>query len=422
MIHNDYVKAVNKLEFSNNLLERVKAAEAGTPRFRPVRIALLAAVLACFMITTAFGAISTMRERPGQVEVLGTDTDTLAEAQHMLFSVSQLREGAEKHYMELQPVHTYHFRHGMLRSRQGEYLRISQDYTLEPVELTQFRLTLDKNGRTYSLDFACLDTESGVLSNHRSVYHKNEQGEILLNLTDGNSGQWPAYFNPETGALRDALPEWTSDDFEGRIGYGYELMDGILIATVVNDGMSNSQNILYWIAPGAEEPRFIELPGNGLYHVENNTVYYQNELGQLYCMDADFTFRLICQYETMDYLQDGLLTVSVQGKLGILDAYTGEVYVFGNLELSKTDTLDYHAIRYGSAGTIALVHTEWVHDPERIVLRGLGVLDKQSAQLKLLQIENDYDGAQCNWLDETRLAVIYKSELGQILCVYEFDS
>lgn len=422
MIHNDYVNAVNKLEFSNNLLQRVQAAQAAKPRFRPVRIALLAAVLACFMITTAFGAISTMRERPGQVEVLGMDTDTLAEAQHMDFSVSQLGEGAQKHYMELQPVHTFHFRHGMLRSRQGEYLRITRDYTLEPVELTQCRLTLEKDGQAYFLDFSYLDTQSGVLSNHRSVYYKNEQGEILLNLTDGNSGQWPAYFNPETGALRDAMHTWSEEDFEGRVCAGSELMGGILIEALVNDGQPNSRNILYWIASDADSPKILELPGNGLYHVENNTVYYQNDLGQLYCMDDNFTFRLICQYETMDYLQDGLLTVSVQGKLGILDAYTGEVYVFGDLEVSKTDTLDYHAIRYGSGGTIALVHTEWIHDPERIVLRGLAVLDKQSAQLKLLQIENEYDGAQCNWLDKDRLAVIYKSELGQILCVYEFDS
>lgn len=422
MIHNDYVNAVNKLEFSDNLLQRVQTAEEAKPRFRPVRILLLAAALACFMITTAFGAISSLQERPGRVEVLGTDTDTLVDAQHMDFSVSQLREGTQKHYMELQPVHTYHFRHGLLRSRQGDCLCITEDYKLKLVEMNQIRLSLEKNDRTYYLDFSYLETENGILSNHRSVYYKNEQGEILLNVSDGNSSQWPVYFNPETATVRDALPGWTSADFEGRLGYGYELMDGILISTVVNDGLPNSRNILYWIAPGVDAPKILELPGNGLYHVENNTVYYQNDLGQLYCMDDNFTFRLICQYETMDYLQDGLLTVSVQGKLGILDAYIGEVYVFGDLEVSKTDTLNYHAIRYGSGGTIALVHTEWVHDPERIVLRGLGVLDRGSAQLKLLQIENGYDGAQCNWLDEERLAVIYKSKLGQILCVYEFDN
>ena len=89
-------------------------------------------------------------------------------------------------------------------------------------------------------------------------------------------------------------------------------------------------------------------------------------------------------------------------------------------EASITDTMDYHAVRYGAQGTIALVHTEWVHDPDRIVLRSLGVLNRQSAQLQLLQIENDYDGGHCNWLDENRLAVIYKSDVEQLLCVYEF--
>ena len=138
-------------------------------------------------------------------------------------------------------------------------------------------------------------------------------------------------------------------------------------------------------------------------------------------MDDHFQFQRICEHETMDYLQDGLLTVSVRGKLGILDAFTGELFVFEEIEASITDTMDYHAVRYGAQGTIALVHTEWVHDPDRIVLRSLGVLNRQSAQLQLLQIENDYDGGHCNWLDENRLAVIYKSDAGQLLCVYEFE-
>ena len=422
MIHNDYVNAVNKLEFSNALTERVRAADRTKPRFRAVKTAAFAAVLACFMITTAFGAITVLREYPGEVKVLGTDMQKLTDAQAMGFTVSQLSEGVVKHYMELHPAHSYSFRHGMLRNRQSDYLRVTKDYQLEPVEMEQIHLTLEKNNRSYYLDFTYLDTESDVLSNHRSVYRKNEQGELLLNVSDGNSSQWPVYYNMETGTIRDALPDWSEGDFEGRIGGASELRGGLLVSTIVNDGLPDARNNLYWVAPGAEEARIIQLPGNGMWHGEHDTIYYQNDLGHLYCMDDNFEFQLISAYGTSDYLQDGLLTVSAQGNLGILDAYTGELYVFEEIEVSTTDTLNYHAIRYGADGTIALVHTEWVHDPERIVLCTLGVLDKQSAQLKLLEIENSYDGGHCNWLDENRLAVIYKSDMGQFLCVYEFDS
>ena len=422
MKHKDYVNAIDKLEFSNDLLHRVRTSDRVKLRFRGVRAAVLAAVLACFMITTAFGAISALRERPGNVEVLGKDAEELGNAQYMHFTVSQGNEDVQKHYMELHPAHSYHFRHGMLRSEQGDYLRITQDYQLERMQMIEVHLALEKNDRTYYLDFTYQDTAGGVISDHRSVYQKNEQGEFLLNATDGNSSQWPVYFNPETGTIRDALPDWSEGDFEGRIGGASELKGGLLVSTIVNDGLPDARNNLYWIAPGAEEARIIQLPGNGMWHGEHDTIYYQNDLGHLYCMDDNFEFQLISAYGTSDYLQDGLLTVSAQGNLGILDAYTGELYVFEEIEVSTTDTRNYHAIRYGADGTIALVHTEWVHDPERIVLCTLGVLDKQSAQLKLLQIENSYDGGRCNWLDENRLAVIYQSDMEQFLCVYEFDS
>ena len=422
MKHKDYVNAIDKLEFSDDLLQRVRTSDRVKLRFRGVRAAVLAAILACFMIPTAFGVISALRERPGNVEVLGKDAEELGNAQYMHFSVSQGNEDVQKHYMELHPAHSYHFRHGMLRSEQGDYLRITQDYQLETVQMNEVHLTLEKNDRTYYLNFTYQDTAGGVISDHRSVYQKNEQGEFLLNATDGSSSQWPVYFNPETGTIRDALPGWSEDDFEGRIGGASELKGGLLVSTVVNDGLPDARNNLYWIAPGAEEARILQLPGNGMWHGEHDTVYYQNDLGHLYCMDDNFEFQLISAYGTSDYLQDGLLTVSAQGKLGILDAYTGDLYVFDEIEADIRDTLNYHAIRYGSGGTIALVHTQWLHDPERIELWELGVLDRDSAQLKLLQIENQYDGGRCNWLDENRLAVIYKSGLGQILCVYEFDS
>lgn len=417
----NYINAVDKLRFSDDLEQKVRAADPGKNGIRVIRAAVLAAVLACFMVTTALGAIALLRERPSEAEILGTDALNMTDAKHMAFSVSQIHEGVEKHYMGLDRMQQYYFRHGMLRNARIGYLRVTEDYVLAPEHMNRIKLTLEKNERTYELDFDYMDTESGILSNHRNVYYKNENGEIFLNLSDGHSGQWPVYFNPETLAIVDALPAWSQSDFEGRAGGAVEIMGGILVSTIVNDGLPDSRNILYWIDEGAQEAQIIELPGNGTWYVENDTIYYQNDYGQLYGMDEEFQFRKICEYKTMDYLQDGLLTVSVRGKLGILDAYTSEVYVFENINATVQDTADYHAIRYGSTGKIALAKTQWRHDPERRVICSLGVLNILNAEMNLIQIENEYDGYQYNWLDEYRLAVIYKSDEKQILCVYEFD-
>lgn len=421
MKQNEYVNAIDHLKFNRDLLDAVRAQTQAKPRFRGVKAALIAAALACLMITTAFGSISAVQEHPMDVDILGTDSQELTDAEYMTFAVSTTTEGVQKHYMQLHHSRQYHFRHGMLWSGQTGYLSITPDYQLEQVQLEQRELTLEKNGRTYSLSFDYMDMGSELISNHRSVYHKNENGEILLNATDGSSNQWPVYFHAERGTIRDALPAWSETDFEGRCCGAQELMGGLLVTTIVNDGQSKSRNILYWIGPGAEDAKIIRLPGGGVWHVENDTIYYQNDLGQLFCMEEDYTFQRICQYETYDHLQDGLLTVSVRGKLGILDAYTGELFVFDEIEASKEDTMDFHAIRYGKDGRIALAQTDWRHDPERIVLCRLGVLDKQMGQLNLLAIENEYDGYHHNWLDENRLAVIYNTGDWQILCIYEFD-
>lgn len=422
MKQTEYCRAVDKLDFSEIKAAGVRAKVEKRSGLHMVRRGLIAAVLACFMITTAFGAVSFLRQRPAEVTPVGTDALELTDARFMEFSLTQMSTGVNIHYMELNPKQQYYFRHGMLRSGDLGFQRITADYRLESVEMNRVGLKLEKNDRVYTLGIDYLETEQGILSNHRSVYHKDENGEILLNATDGRSGQWPVYFHVESGTIRDALPDWSAADFEGRVGYGYSLMGGILICTSVNDDQLEADSILYWIGPGADEAKIIELPGKGTSDVEKGTVFYQNEVGQLYRMDENFQFELICKYETMDHLQDGLLTVCVEGKLGILDAYTGDLYVLDEIRVSREETMDYRAIRYGAEGTIALVQTEWRHDPERTVLCRLGILDQETAELKLLNIENDYDGYQHGWLDESRFAVVYRSGLRQILCVYEFEA
>ena len=293
--------------------------------------------------------------------------------------------------------------------------------------MEQTNATLEKNDRVYTLNFSWLDTEDGIISNHRSIYQKDENGEIMLNATDGNSGQWPVFLNVETGKIRDAMPDWTASDFTGRIGYAFALQGEILVSTIVEstemvDGRDASYNLLYSVNQG--QLREIELPEN--YHLDfvvNDTLYYQDKNGALYRMDENFVPHPVSKYKTWDTLSNGLLTVCADGSLGILDVFTGETYVFDEIPVQKSDLDEsngYNAKRYGYNGRIALVQTDWLAEEAKIVLCSLGVLDVETRTVKMLQIENGYDGYQNGWLDENRFAVIYRGEGGQFLCIYEF--
>ena len=421
MKRDDYVNAMNRLEFSDDLAAKILEKAECKCRYRFLRTALLAAVLGCFMLTTAFGAVSVLRQRPTKVVPVGSDLSSLAGAKPMKFTLSEMVDDVAIQYLQLNPAQQYHFRHGMLWSNKQGYVQITEDYLLEPVQMNRAELELKKNDRVYVLSFDYLASEVGVISNHRSIYHTDENGEILLNPTDGNSGQWPVYFHVETGSIRDALPGWTASNFDGQVVGGIPLMGGILITTVEDENPSDAHNVLYWIAAEGKNKQIIELPGKGNWDVGQDTFFYQNEAGQLYRMNQDFQFEMLCAYETMDYLQDGLLTVCAEGKLGILDAYRGELYVVEEIPVTRDDTRNYRALRYGAEGNIALVQTQWKHDPQRHVLCMLGMLDKESMQLKVLQIGYDFDGYLHGWLGENRFAVVYQSDLRQYLCVYEFD-
>lgn len=428
---NEYVNAVDKLRFTDDLLGRVRKAAPPKPRLRLARLAAMAAVLLLLMATSVFGVVTAMRERRGDLVELGTDKEIMTDAEIMNFKVSADMEGVQVHYMELEGEQQYSFRHGMLWTGSC-YQRVTDDYTLVPQTLNRVDGTLEKNGRVYRLRFDYLETQRGIISNHRSIYQKDANHEILLCGTDGRSGQWPICLNVQTGEIRDALPDWTAEDFQGRIGYADPLRGGILISTIVEDsestlsGEKNNQpgraySLLYWIAPGSKTAKKIEIPHSSMTHVENDTVYYQDTSGRLFAMDEEFQFHQISDYTRTNPMQDGLMTVSVSGKLGIVDAFSGDTYVFDEIAVQPWDIGDYNAIRYGNTGTIALVQTQWLHEPERVVLVRLGILNEETGELKLLNIEKDYDGYQHSWLDENRFAVVYRNAGRQFLCVYEFE-
>jgi hypothetical protein len=202
-------------------------------------------------------------------------------------------------------------------------------------------------------------------------------------------------------------------------------VNGGMIVSTIDETAQKHVSRQYWIAPGAEEAKLIEKPEDARISIEHGNVYYQNKSGQLYQMDENFAFQQISEYKTSAHIENGLLLVSVNHKLGILDVQCGEVYVLDDIRLTPPnymEMLDYAVLRYGSDGRIALMRTEWVTNESefRIEMNQIGILDTQNGKMELLTIENDYNAYQGYWLDENRFAVIYQDDLRQYLCIYEF--
>lgn len=439
MNRNTYKQAVEHLEFYGDLYSAVME-KAAKPRCscRIARVAALAAVMVCMLATTAFAVSPEFRNWTISLFNLGTSQQEMTDAQVMEFRHDTQTNGVSVHYLELDKAN-YSFVHGMISSPQAGYLHVTEDYRLESVETSEFTVSLEKNGKNYTLELDYFETDAGVISWRTQLLQKNHRGEVFLNPTDGNSHQWPVYVNLETGEVRDALPAWTADDFPGRVTYAYELMDGFLISILVDEdkvvnGNDASYNMLYWIAGGAEEAVVIDLPWDAYgWYCENNELYYRDGYGRLYRLNEDLAFDLICDYATGDDLTNGLYTVATENnELAIVDVYSGDTYVIPGYTVDPgrsigvrareggdiDETMGYNAIRYNADGRIALVQTELIAEEKRVALRKLGILEEETGELKLLEIENDYDGYHVRWLDENRLAVIYDEKY---LCIYEFE-
>lgn len=423
-MNDTYRNAVSHLTFSEIRLE--ESQRKPSRRFRVTRAVAIAATLVTLLATTAFAAIVNTRQIPTVVEPIGTVREDMTDAEPMHFSVSGEVDGVLVHYIEFAGAKAYSFHHGLLKTPGDRYYRVTEDYQLESVEMNHVNYKLDKNGKTYTLDFEWLNTEKGVLSDHRYIYQPDYNNEIFLNATDGRSGQWPVYLNILTGEVRDALPDWTADDFVGRIGYTY-LANGGMIVSTIDETAQKQVSRQYWIATAEKEAKLIEKPEDARISIEHGNVYYQNKSGQLYQMDENLAFQQISEYKTSAYIENGLLLVSVNNKLGILDVQSGDVYVLDDIRLTPPnymEMLDYAVLRYGADGRIALMRTEWVTNESefRIEMNQIGILDTQNGKLELLTIENDYNAYQGYWLDENRFAVIYQDDLRQYLCIYEFPA
>ena len=440
MKNNTYRNAVNHLQFSQTMPDILP--DSSVQKFscrRFWKMAAFAAVMVCMVFTTAFATSAEFRNWTISFLNLGVSQTEMPEVEVMKFHHEAQADGVTMHYMELDR-NDYLFSHGIIYNDNEEYFRITDDYQVETLDMKPISASLEKNGREYhNLKRYYLETDEGIFTSMKYILQKNAQGEIFQMLTDGNSNQWPVYVNLETGAVRDALPNWSTDDFQGRVIYAYELRGGILVATIVAEnkvvnGNSVAYNKLYWIGEDTEEPIIIEMPDKEYgWYCENDNLYCKNIQGHLFWLNENFEFELICAYETGDDLSNGLYTVATENQeLAIVDVYTGDTYVISGYTVDPgrpsgyrgreggdlDETTGLNAIRYHAGSKIALVHTEISWKAEKVALKKLGILDTATNELRFLEIENNYDGYRVAWLDENRLAVIYDAKY---LCIYEFE-
>lgn len=440
MKNNTYQNAVDHLEFSDELYERVAQNAQTCPRpVRLLRAVAIAAVITAILATTATGVSSVLKdildkkETEVPVQTLGTQEDTFEDAKVMEFTLSNELQGVKVHYMELElgeSVQQYQFLRGLLYNWAGTYYRITEDYQLENVVFQNAVGCVNKGDTQYKVypDYQYLDTPDGVISVYHNALPKNVVGEILINVyaqgtkKPANIGDpaWPAYLDVKTGQIRDALPQRSPDDFEGRICYTRRFKNGILISTLVNEGTKHVTGRRYWVEETTQKTVQITIPDNGIDFCYRDTLYYQDAKGKLYRMDDSFRFHLVSDYETPALFGGGLLEVITDdGKLGIFDVDTGMTYVFAEIPVTENDILSYNSLRRGNRILLVKTENNWELMGKQVTQ--VGLMDMENRQLVLLEFDNDMVCLHCHWLDDDRIAMIYQRDQQQYLGIYEFE-
>lgn len=437
MKDNIYRNAVDHLQFSEDL-EHAVVEKAGTnrPRFRVFRLAAIAAVLCVLFGTTAFAAEHIV-ERVIRIREVGRIRTDFSNAEIMEFSISDNMGGVETHDMELKPKGYYQFGEGFIFHPTEGFLRVTEDYQLDTLEYRSLDAHFEKNGRSYELNMDYIEADGGIYSNNLSFYQvKND--EILVNMTAKGSHGWPVYVNIKTGDCRDALPEFTEADFlpekltngyEARISYSQPYRDGIIISCLVSgtqSGKTDSRSLLYWIQEGSEKAIKLDLPKNFIDDIINDTLYYQDSVGNIYVMDEQFQSQKIEHIEkSTDNLSCGLLTVcNEDGTLEIVDVSNQAIYHISNVEVANNslwDTTGYNATRHSLDGEIVVTHSYNDYEANNRPLDSIAYLDMSSGELRQLHIDTDYHVQTHGWLDDDRYCVIYEDGLKWFLRIYEFE-
>lgn len=444
MKNNKYQKAVSHLQFSDDLYKKVAIQSAQmTQTRRPVRAAsLMAAVITivALLATTASGITYYVRENRSKEEIqipvqtVGTQADNFSDAKTMEFTMSPGINGVTTRYLELElgeGIVQYQFVSGMLYNWAGKYYRITEDARLEEVTFSPAHGNVQKGESVYTVykPYGYMVTENGVVSAYHGPLQVNENGEVLINVyciqqknSEIGDAAWPAYLNVETGELRDALPLLSADNFEGRVTYTRRLKDGILIYTLVDEQTPNAYNLAYWVNERTSEIVPISTPGKGDLTVYQDELYYQDQEGLLYRMDEDCNFLSVSKYRTPAFLSGGLLRVMTdKNTLGIFDVETGYTYVFDQIPITYNELQGdaYLTMRKGNKIALITMETNWELKARQITQ--VGILDLETRELKLLELNNELEALHCTWLTDHSLAIIYGEGEQQYLCIYEFE-
>ncbi len=427
MKNNRYSNAVDHLQFSDDFASSVmKRAEEQPRRRNPAAILILAAVIA-LMATTALAESTDLRVTEAEQEKLGTVLLQMKDAEKMDFMKLDAPDGVKVHTLQLPGGWHHSFEYGLLYTQSQGFFRVTDDYRLEKMEYETMDIDFEKNGRVYNFDYNCnyVQSDGGIITMH-GRFLEAVNGEVLIPATDGNSNQWPVFWNLENHTYRDALPGLTEEDFKGRISYAQWLNGDILVSTVVGE----SYNELYLVDVDTMQIIPIELPSRAQHNVDDGILYCNTPNGAWYRYSNSGTFELIDNFSTNDHPSGGLLTVATaKGELGIYDMLRDETIVIEGISVEAYDmrsTVGYNATRYRSDGNIMISHVTQDMVMGVRKLDQLLILNPETGTLKKLQIESDADinrlGSVHGWLDEYRYAAICTDENGNYLCIYEFTS
>lgn len=429
-MNDTYKNAVDHLRFPD-LRAKVMSKAPARPGFRLLRMGLTAAILCVLLGTSVFAAGQWIQENLVQAN-LGEVHIDLENAQVMELTEIGENDGVTMHYMELNPGKyyvDYSFRNGMLYSpREGFYL-VTEDYTLEHLAYKTVSGSFEKNGMTYRLDLKYVETEGGIYNQGLNFIPVND-GEVLTTVFSAPNYNWPVYVDLETGAIRDALPDFDASDFEGKVTYAYMFREGILLPALVeqmNGNTDTSYHTMYWIKDGSDEAVRLSMPENAqLDFVENDAFYVRTVSGYYYQLNEDLAFQKVEGIpRAKDGLDQGLLTVSIShGKLGIVDLTNQTVYCVSDLQVWGYEIHDgtgYNASRHSHDGRIAVTNTGYNWPEGKMEVEMIAVVDQDSGELQMLEIMSGYDVKTFGWLDDDRYAVIYSDGPADYLYIYEFD-
>jgi len=425
MIQNDYVNAVDNLDFSDDLAKRVRAADRVKPRFRAARTAVLAAVLCILLATTVVAADRWFRQNV-RIDELGTIAPDASKENLMKFEQKGDLGGILVHTMKMNEDDDFLFGNDLLYSHDSGFLRVEEDYSLTALPSKSFSMKLEKDGYTYVHDLCFVETAQGIVTDEM-LDHLVLDGRVLVNLWDHNERCWPVWVDVSTGTVEDALSGFHVQDFDGEVRYSQLFRSGILISC-----LNDSQNNIYWVGHGSSAVQKVDIPAGALDFILGDELLYRDADWNYYATRGGWEFYPVEGIpKTSDAMWEGLITcVDEMDALQIYDLVNDVVY--GIPEISAYDPWihadpqydpfrsGYNATRNSREGSIVVTHdyADWAN-LRRMVDR-IAYLDTDAMELKQLDIESGHGVWTFGWLGDHRFCVVSEDADERWLTVYEF--